>query len=237
MSNIRIGNKIKEIRKEKGLSQSEFGVLIDYANKSLVSRWENGVILPNNHRQKLIADLANKEVSEIFDNTSNISFSSNEIEFYLKQFEKRWNEIINHHSDDYGESYGKLVKDINVDGMKNELIKEIVTLPHSIEVDYDGTEFIGDSEEFKKEHIIAIIDQIIYSELNKVKNSIPENDAEALHKVKRDIIEVEEKLKSYYLGTSDNEVTNENLNRNIYNEISGVLKDTIFNLVRLEEYI
>src|SRR5699024_3907678 len=79
MSNKKIGNRIKKIRKRKGLSQSEFGELIDNANKSLVSRWENGVILPNNHRQKLIADLVNLDVSEIFGDASNIStFNSNE---------------------------------------------------------------------------------------------------------------------------------------------------------------
>src|SRR5699024_9363286 len=111
-----------------------------------------------------------------------------------------------------------------------------ISLPEIIEVDYDGTEFIGDSEEFKKEFISSKIDQIIYKKLNALKQSIPKNDSGVLHQVKQDIIKVEEKLKSYYLDTPDNKVINECLDLEVYYEISNVLKDTIFNLVRLEEY-
>jgi len=56
MNNKQIGNKIKNIRKQLGYTQQEFGELIDGANNSLVSKWENGTITPNTKRQKLIAE-------------------------------------------------------------------------------------------------------------------------------------------------------------------------------------
>lgn len=60
-----ISNRIESIRKEKGLSQEEFGLLIDGAHKSLVSKWEKGMSLPNNKRQKLIATLGKISVNEL----------------------------------------------------------------------------------------------------------------------------------------------------------------------------
>lgn len=233
----KIGNKIKEVRKKKGLSQREFGELIGDANKSLVSRWENGILLPNNSRQKLIAEIANVDISDFFEEKNNeSSINANDIKIYLNQFEERWNEIIDDQSDRAGDSFVKLANEVDTQEMKYKLISEIISLPEIIEVDYDGTEFIGDSEEFKKEFISSKIEQIIYKKLNALKQSIPKNDSEVLHQVKQDIIKVEEKLKSYYLDTPDNKVINESLDLEVYYEISNVLKDTIFNLVRLEEY-
>ena len=233
----RIGNKIKEVRKKKGLSQREFGELIGDANKSLVSRWENGILLPNNSRQKLIAEIANVDISDFFEEKNNeSSINANDIKIYLNQFEERWNEIIDDQSDRAEDSFVKLANEVDTQEMKYKLITEIISLPEIIEVDYDGTEFIGDSEEFKKEFISSKIDQIIYKKLNALKQSIPKNDSGVLHQVKQDIIKVEEKLKSYYLDTPDNKVINESLDLEVYYEISNVLKDTIFNLVRLEEY-
>ena len=49
---VTIGKRIEQIRNEKGMSQEEFGSLIDNAHKSLVSKWEKGQSLPNNNRLK-----------------------------------------------------------------------------------------------------------------------------------------------------------------------------------------
>lgn len=58
-----LGQKIKELRMDKGLTMEEFGKLFD-ASKSIVSRWERDISVPNEKRLKHIAKLAGKTVSE-----------------------------------------------------------------------------------------------------------------------------------------------------------------------------
>ncbi|MFV8764376.1 helix-turn-helix domain-containing protein [Aerococcus urinaeequi] len=67
----KVGIEIKRIRKENGYSLKEFGVRIgeilntDRVKEGIISRWENGVSLPNNERLKAIADIGNKTVESI----------------------------------------------------------------------------------------------------------------------------------------------------------------------------
>lgn len=60
-----IGARIKSIRLEKGLTLHEFGDLIGGADRSIASRWERGVSLPNNARLKEIADLGGISIVEL----------------------------------------------------------------------------------------------------------------------------------------------------------------------------
>lgn len=65
INNKLVGNRIKKIRSEKGMSQEEFGLLIKNAHKSLVSKWEKGQSLPNNDRLKRIAEIGETTVDFI----------------------------------------------------------------------------------------------------------------------------------------------------------------------------
>ena len=58
-----LGQKIKELRMDKGLTMDEFGKLFD-TSKIVVSRWERDILVPNEKRLKHIAKLAGKSVSE-----------------------------------------------------------------------------------------------------------------------------------------------------------------------------
>ena len=62
-----IGQKIKEIRLNKGMTLKEFGKLFG-TSKSIVYRWENGTSLPSKSRLKKIADLIGMPVSEFVSN-------------------------------------------------------------------------------------------------------------------------------------------------------------------------
>ncbi|MFW3497207.1 helix-turn-helix domain-containing protein [Aerococcus viridans] len=67
----KVGIEIKKIRKENGYSLKEFGIKIgenlntDRVKEGIISRWENGVSLPNNERLKAIAEIGNKTVEEL----------------------------------------------------------------------------------------------------------------------------------------------------------------------------
>lgn len=63
-NNILLGNKIKEIRINEGLTLEQFGNILG-TSKSVVSKWERGVTKPNKARLKHIADLAEMSVTEL----------------------------------------------------------------------------------------------------------------------------------------------------------------------------
>ncbi|WP_312460592.1 helix-turn-helix transcriptional regulator [Proteiniclasticum sp.] len=59
-----VGLRIKTIRQERGMTQEEFGKLFN-ASKGNISLWENGSVLPNNERLKIIADLGSIAVNDL----------------------------------------------------------------------------------------------------------------------------------------------------------------------------
>lgn len=59
-----IGQRIKQIRREKGMTMEEFGNLLS-TSKSIVYRWEIGTNLPNPERLKIIAKIADISVEEL----------------------------------------------------------------------------------------------------------------------------------------------------------------------------
>lgn len=67
-NNSYLGEKIKRIRKEKGLTMEEFGKRFN-TSKGTVNNWEKGRNLPNKANLKSIADLANISVEELLDDT------------------------------------------------------------------------------------------------------------------------------------------------------------------------
>lgn len=62
-----IGQKINEIRLNRGMTLEEFGKIFG-ATKGNVLKWENGTSLPNKSRLKKIADLTGVSVSEFVSN-------------------------------------------------------------------------------------------------------------------------------------------------------------------------
>ncbi|WBF51998.1 helix-turn-helix domain-containing protein [Macrococcoides canis] len=66
INNKLVGNRIREIRTLKNMTMEEFGIKIDMAHKSLVSKWENGKSLPNKKRLLLIAELGNVSLNYLY---------------------------------------------------------------------------------------------------------------------------------------------------------------------------
>lgn len=62
----KVGLRIRDIRKQKGLSMTAFAEKIDEKAKSgTVSNWETGKNLPNNERLKTIAELGEMSVEQL----------------------------------------------------------------------------------------------------------------------------------------------------------------------------
>lgn len=66
--NSYLGEKIKRIRKDKGLTMEEFGKIFN-TSKGAVNNWEKGRNLPNKANLKSVADLAGITVDELLDDT------------------------------------------------------------------------------------------------------------------------------------------------------------------------
>lgn len=79
---IEVGNRIKSIRINKGLSMDEFAIMIDNKAKSgTVANWETGKNLPNNARLKRIAEIGEVSVEflltgDIFNSTSLVEIAN-----------------------------------------------------------------------------------------------------------------------------------------------------------------
>lgn len=82
VDNISVGNRIKSIRKNLGITLEEFGILTDNAHKSLVSKWEKGQSLPNNKRLKIISEIGNLSVDELLYGSENINKLKIGLDFY-----------------------------------------------------------------------------------------------------------------------------------------------------------
>ncbi|MCJ1783127.1 helix-turn-helix domain-containing protein [Mammaliicoccus sciuri] len=65
-----VGKRIISIRLKSGMTMENFGNYTNNANKSLVSKWERGMSLPNKLRLKKIAKLGNITVDELLDITN-----------------------------------------------------------------------------------------------------------------------------------------------------------------------
>ena len=64
--NNQVGQRIKAIRLEKGMTTKEFGAFIG-ATDSNVTSWETGRTSPNPERLKIIADLAGMTVQKLLE--------------------------------------------------------------------------------------------------------------------------------------------------------------------------
>ena len=67
---VEVGARIKNIRLNKRLTGTEFGKLIDNANKGLVSAWEKGRSLPGSRRLGIIADFAGISIHQLLFGTA-----------------------------------------------------------------------------------------------------------------------------------------------------------------------
>ncbi len=66
MNQQKIGQFLKELRKEKGVTQAQLAEMLNVTNRS-VSRWENGVNMPDLDLLIQLSDYYSVDISEIID--------------------------------------------------------------------------------------------------------------------------------------------------------------------------
>ena len=78
-----LGERIKVIRLEKGMSKTEFGKLFETTG-SLVNKWETGQVIPSESRLKNIAELGNTTVNRLLNSNPLSDYSTEELLQELK---------------------------------------------------------------------------------------------------------------------------------------------------------
>lgn len=99
MRNYDLGNRIYELRKDKGLSQKELGEMVGVTNKS-VSKWENGTTIPKTDTLVKLANIFEISPQELLQGKtenkltlSQLSSQANEM-FLQEELDKRDKEIL-----------------------------------------------------------------------------------------------------------------------------------------------
>lgn len=63
-----LGELIKRIRIRNGMTQPEFGALVDNSTKAMVSKWERGETSPNSNRKGILIHLGREVGIDLFPN-------------------------------------------------------------------------------------------------------------------------------------------------------------------------
>ena len=100
-----VGERIKRIREELGISMSEFALLIDDKAKSgTVANWETGKNLPNRKRLNRIAELGNTTVNQLLNSNPLSDYSTDELLQELERREEVMKQLISRQLDNYAKT-------------------------------------------------------------------------------------------------------------------------------------
>lgn len=204
-----IGQRIKQIRREKGMTMEEFGNLLS-TSKSIVYRWEIGTNLPNPERLKTIAKLADITVEELL--------SSSKKDYALKYALKSLNNILNTKAlSQFDEDNSKFVSKY-----ANEILpiieERLKFLQLSMYSNKDIEKYIDDT-----------IDEIVYS--------TPKDTKELLFDVKLSLTENLRKIYEYYGKEKDSLSVNisKDLNNKTVSKVLKILNNTLEEMETLIE--
>ena len=206
-----IGQRIKQIRREKGMTMEEFGNLLS-TSKSIVYRWEIGTNLPNPERLKTIAKLADITVEELL--------SSSKKDYALKYAMNRLKNIL------YSES------NLDIDIMLSDFVyKYGEKILSKIEENFKFSKLSMYSNKDIENYIDEIINVIIYDTPKDTKElllDIKNTLSKEINKISEYNGEIQKY--SFHINISD-ELNSETVTKavsilnNTIKEIEALMKD------------
>lgn len=224
MNKKRIGIKIKQIRQRKGLTQEEFGQLIDGANKGVVSKWERGVSLPNNSRLAKIAEYANTDIDYLLYDRPKIS--SNKKQEDIKHIEEILSKVFNKYKQALSYIHGKQVSStfelIQIDQLKPIFIDQFLLN------DYNINHHTESEIEERAKDILKLSIEIYFQ-------SLPNTDEEMIEYIKEKISLLI--LLPTLLFNIKSEITDlqSDVTEKTTKELISILKNTHFEILKLQE--
>lgn len=171
----KLGNKIKNIRRSKGLTLEQFGNIFD-ASKGVISNWESGRNIPNNDRLKKIAELGDTSVSELLHETT-------------PEFIKA---TVDEIQDDEIKNYGNQKYKLLYDPKQKKDITETILKNYR----FDNLSDIG-----VKRYVKQILDDLL-SESEELRNYTPYSNEHAIEYSHDLLWEAIKKIDSYFKDDS-----------------------------------
>ena len=74
---MELAKKLKELRKEKGLTQEELASQL-FVSRTLISKYESGAIYPTKQNAEKIAQVFDVNLSDLIDSNETISIALND---------------------------------------------------------------------------------------------------------------------------------------------------------------
>lgn len=226
---IAVGKRIKNIRQENGYSMKEFGIEIgklistDRVKEGIISRWENGISLPNNERLKAIANLGNTTVDALLYGSLN----------------ERVGNLINAAIDSDNPKYNKKLDDLITDYLvKHENLIDIV-VGYNPDADTENIDIEqAMKENFINQNLPVFInkfdiqaqdnDEDIINKFIGYVNSIIPFDTETFEGVKKYMFHTLEQIDPYFYTKDTIDEFLENDKNDKYRELTGrTLKNRI----------
>ncbi|NMA65475.1 MAG: helix-turn-helix transcriptional regulator [Clostridiaceae bacterium] len=214
--NKQMGNRIKKLRIRMGMTQEEFGELVDGSTKSIVSKWERGETSPNPMRKNILIHLGEQVGIDLSPN--------NEVEGLLEyakaEFYRLYIEFIHNCMEKSDEKFQRAVLAIHPEKLKEMIIQSIYPTYH------DQTITPADYETIIYDDLQLIIEGQV--------QSYPSTDEEIEKQLKIEIEELQAKLLLYYFTPDGTKYTIEELNTEKYHQLHDILESTRYQLENLQ---
>lgn len=203
-----LGELIKRIRIRMGMTQEEFGKLIDNSTKSMVSKWERGKTLPNSQRKVILIHLGEQVGIDLYPN--------DEVEGLLKYTEREfyhiYGEFISKQFEPSDEKFQRAVLALNPESLKEEFVQSVYPTY------YEQNVSPADYETIVLDYLKRRIKGQIYS--------YPSSDDEIMKQLITDIEALEAKLLLYYFMPDGTKYNIEELTIEKYNQLHNTLEST-----------
>ena len=172
MDKMMIGSRIKELRKERGMTQEQLAKSVGISSQA-ISKWENNIALPDITLVPILAQIFGVTIDDLF--AYNRKEIQNDIEQYVQRMWEIWEDnpeegrkILEEGLQKYPENetlLNKLLYVINYSANPDETIRianNLIDKSSDIEVKYDALRFLAYAYNAKSdtESALAVLEQI-----------------------------------------------------------------------------
>lgn len=184
----------------------------------MVSKWERGDTSPSSKRQKIIFEIAD-EVGVTFFNINNSKDLRKLIE---REFRHVYSEYLQIQTKELGDRFKRVVKDIDKEIIKEESVR------YALSQDINSSTVTNNDIE-------EILYDFLDDTLTEILRDYPSDDLEILNDIKEKIMEIEEKLVSYYFNEENEQYVIAGLHLEKYRKMKSILEFTVFQLEKLND--
>lgn len=211
------GELIKKIRIRNGMTQAEFGALVDDSTKSMVSKWERGETSPNSNRKAILIHLGEKVGIDLYPN--------NEVEglrnYIEREFYRIYGEFASKQLEESDEQFQRAVLALPPEQLREEAIQWAYPTYSDQEVNPDDYE--------------GIVYDYLKLRIDGQVHAYPSSDDQVVNQLIKDVEDLEAKLLLYYFTPDGHKYNMKDLTTKQYEKLHSILDFTRFQLKNLRQ--